>query len=107
MIGSFWEKLPLRGVVQNFDGVAVEDGDDRADESMEPRREAYCRREPNEGARAIGAEWLNRTGGKCEEVGPFAGRFKDGAGILILSSSPAWSATREQVKTAKRNLSCT
>jgi hypothetical protein len=93
-------------VVQDFEGVAVEDGDDRADESIEPRREAYCRREPKEGARAIGAEWLNRTGGKCEEVGPFAGRFKDGAGILILSSSPAWSATREQVKTAKRNLSC-
>jgi len=52
MISSFCEKLALRGVVQNFDGVAVEDGDDRADESMEPRREAYCRREPKEGARA-------------------------------------------------------
>ena len=57
MISSFWEKLPLRGVVQNFDGVAVEDGDDRADESMEPRREAYCRRERKEGAR-----------GECETV---------------------------------------
>jgi hypothetical protein len=32
MISSFWEKLPLRGVVQNFDGVAVEDGDDGAGE---------------------------------------------------------------------------
>jgi hypothetical protein len=32
MISSFWEKLPLRGVVQNFDGVAVEDRDDGAGE---------------------------------------------------------------------------
>jgi hypothetical protein len=54
MISSFWEKLPLRGVVQNFNGVAVEDGDDRADESMEPRREAYCRRDAKEAQEPVG-----------------------------------------------------